>query len=111
MYNLFVLLILFASFTLVSILLQVQHFYILSPFAVQMDFMMSYLTKDGWWIRTTFTRFITSKVHLLNNFTYNHSVPIHTRACDTQQISFRCCHPPYYLHTHVFVHDRLCFMS
>lgn len=52
--------------------------------------------KDGWWIRTTFIRFIASNVHLLNNFTYNHSVPTHTRICHAQQISFRCCHPPYF---------------
>lgn len=52
--------------------------------------------KDRWWIRTTFIRFIASNVHLLNNFTYNHSVPTHTRICHAQQISFRCCHPPYF---------------
>ena len=60
--------------------------------------------KDGWWIRTTFIRFITSKVYLLNNFTYNHSVPTRTRICHAQQNSFCCCHPSYYLHTHDFEH-------
>nr|DAS29429.1 MAG TPA: hypothetical protein [Caudoviricetes sp.] len=50
--------------------------------------------KDGWWIRTTFIRFITSNVHILDNFTYNHSVPTRTRICHAQHNSFCCCHPP-----------------
>lgn len=64
-------------------------------------------TKDGWWIRTTFIKPITSKVHLLDNFAYNHSVPTRTRTCHAQQNSFCCCHPPEYKRTHDFAHDQL----
>lgn len=63
--------------------------------------------KDGWWIRTTFIRFIASNVHLLNNFTYSHSVPTHTRICHAQQISFRCCHPPYFLFATFYLMGKL----
>ena len=84
--------------------LQVQHFYIFSPRCSD-GFYNVLSDEDGWWIRTTFIRFIASKVHLLDNFTYNHSVPTRTRTCHAQQNSFCCCHPPYYKRTHVFAHD------
>lgn len=107
LYNLFVLLILSASFTLASVILQVQHFYILSLPRCSDGFYNVLSDEDGWWIRTTFIRFATSKVHLFDNFTYNHSVPTRTRTCHAQQNSFCCCHPPEYKRTHDFAHDQL----
>lgn len=54
LYNLFVLLILSASFTLASVILQVQHFYILSLPRCSDGFYNVLSDEDGWWIRTTF---------------------------------------------------------
>lgn len=95
LYNLFVRLILPASFNSINHTSYRHRSFTSFRSLLFRWILMSYLTKmDGGFEPPLQVHHLKMCI-FWNNFVCNHSVPTHTRICHAQQNSFRCCHPPY----------------